>query len=93
MYGEFATSKPGVSTGSASGGSESWKTRCFNRVLPPAGQNPGKWSVSTGFYLRRVRILKNDLFLMYPRHPIRFHGIQRYLVPLMVLYLVGYMLP
>ena len=29
--------------GAASGGSESWKMGCFNRVLPPAGQNPEKW--------------------------------------------------
>ena len=28
--------------GAASGGSESWKTKCFNRVLPPACQNLGK---------------------------------------------------
>ena len=28
--------------GAASGGSESWKMGCFNRVLPPAGQIPGK---------------------------------------------------
>ncbi len=28
--------------GTASGGSESWKMRCFIRVLLPAGQNPGK---------------------------------------------------
>ena len=28
--------------GAASGGSESWKMGCFNRVLPPAGQHPGK---------------------------------------------------
>ena len=55
---------------------------CFNRVLPPAGQNPGKRCVSTGFCLRRVRILKNDVFLMYPRHPIRFHGIQEVSNPL-----------
>ena len=35
---------------------------CFNRVLPPAGQNPGKWGVSTGCCLRRVRILENGVF-------------------------------
>ena len=28
--------------GAASGGSEPWKMGCFNRVLPPAGQNPEK---------------------------------------------------
>ena len=34
---------------------------CFNRVLPPAGQNPEKSCVSTGCCLRRVRILKNGV--------------------------------
>ena len=48
--------------GAASGGSEFLKMGCFNRVLPPAGQNPGKWGVSTGCCLRRVRILKKLVF-------------------------------
>ena len=36
--------------GATSGGSESWKMRCFNRVLPPAGQNPEKrvWGMVKG---------------------------------------------
>ena len=36
--------------------------RCFNRVLPLAGQNPGKLIVSTGFCFRRARILENEVF-------------------------------
>ena len=35
---------------------------CFNWVQPPAGQNPEKWGASTGFCLRRVRMLENDVF-------------------------------
>ena len=45
--------------GAASGGSESWKMWCFNRVLPPVGQNPGKWR------LFEVSKASNT----FPRHP------------------------
>ena len=44
-----------------------FNARCLNRVLPPAGQNPEKSCVSTGFCLRRVRIVENYVFLMYLR--------------------------
>ena len=51
--------------GAASGGSESWKMTCFNRVLPPAGQNPGKWrlfgvSKASNMFPRHPRCLKRE---------------------------------
>ena len=46
---------------------------CFNRVLPPAGQNPEKKCVSTGFCLRRLRILEHDVFFKCPLLFTRFH--------------------
>ena len=51
--------------GAASGGSESWKMKCFNRVLPPAGQNPGKWR------LFDVSKASNT----FPQHPRGLHSI------------------
>ena len=48
---------------------------CFRQLLTLVGCYL-KQGAAVSSCLRRVRILKNDASLEYPRHPIRFHDIQ-----------------